>query len=260
MTTPIRSLTLERFLLGELPEAERAALDQALAADPGLRARLDELRASNLETTERYRASVVSREIRERSLNRRHDSRKALRLNLALAGALATAVVLIGFSPRGLAPTSLPTDNLGTETIQTKGPASALRVFRKTAVGSEPLVSGSRAAKGDLLRLGYQATRGRYGLIVSVDGRNNLTRHWPRQGETAALMQTGGLMLLDQAFELDDAPRFERFYLVTSDHTFAVEAVVRALREGGSPAAAPGPRLPADLELSKVEIHKEPFK
>jgi anti-sigma factor RsiW len=86
VTPPIRSLTLERFLLGELPEAERAALDQALAADPGLRARLDELRASNLETTERYRASVVSREIRERSLNRRHNSRKALRHNLALAG------------------------------------------------------------------------------------------------------------------------------------------------------------------------------
>jgi hypothetical protein len=46
-----------------------------------------------------------------------------------------------------------------------------------------------------------------------VDGRNNLTRHWPTQGESAALMQTGGLMLLDQAFELDDAPAIRAFFI-----------------------------------------------
>ncbi len=260
MTATVSTLTLERFLLGELPEAERVALDQALAEEPGLRIRLEELRASNGEVLERYRNPVVGREIRERLANRRHYSRTKRKRNFVLAGAFATAVVLIGFSLRALDPGASTTKTLKPETVQTKGASAALRVFRKTALGSESLVSGSWAAKGDLLRLGYQAARGRYGLIVSVDGRNNLTRHWPMQGDRAALMQTGGLILLDRAFELDEAPRFERFYLVTSNHPFAIESVVAALRDDGVRAGIFDPRLPPDLESTMVELHKEPFK
>ena len=60
--------------------------------------------------------------------------------------------------------------------------------------------------------------------------------------------------LLAQAYELDDAPGFERFYLVTADEPFAVESVVDATRRAG----ADGPLdLPAAMDQSSVVLEKE---
>jgi cytochrome c556 len=67
-------------------------------------------------------------------------------------------------------------------------------------------------------------------------------------------------VLLDFSYELDDAPRWERFYLVTGDEPFDLEAVRRAARDVaavGSEAAAPLLEIPADLEQSTFTLAKE---
>ena len=250
---PPSSLTLERFVLGELPHEERLALEAALLTDRALLLRVETMRASTSQILEHHPGRLASTVVHHRAgQTPRGGGPRPAPVLLTALGAVVLAMAL-----RGVAMVRDPGGALPPETLQSKGPAAALRVFRKTPNGSEPLLPGSRAFKGDLLRVGYQATAGRYGVIVSVDGRNNVTRHWPSHGELAVPLREGGLVLLDDAFELDDAPRFERFYLVTSEHAFAIDTLVEALRDAGpaspvrSLAALPG------LELVSLEVQKE---
>jgi hypothetical protein len=59
---------------------------------------------------------------------------------------------------------------------------------------------------------------------------------------------------LPQAYELDDAPAFERFYMVTADEPFAVETVVDAIRRAGADGRLD---LPAAMDQSSVVLEKE---
>jgi hypothetical protein len=68
-------------------------------------------------------------------------------------------------------------------------------------------------------------------VILSVDGRGAVTRHLPANGARAALLGHDRMNLLDAAYELDDAPGWERFYFVTADAAFDVEGIVSAARQ-----------------------------
>lgn len=249
--TSLSSLTIERFVLGELPPDERHALERALAADPDLRQRVETVKASNAAILEQHAGAVMRGAIRERARAARPFVRRGAML--AWATSITAVVIVSAVLLRPVAP-----DRAAPESIRSKGAISILRVFRKTSLGSEPLSSGARASKGDLVRLGYQTFAPRYGVILSVDGRNNITRHWPSRGDLAQPLQSGGLVLLDQAFELDDAPRFERFYLVTGNHGFPIESAVALLRVGEGRGGERGAAAQTDLELTSVELHKEP--
>ena len=97
-------------------------------------------------------------------------------------------------------------------------------------------------------------------MILSIDGRGGVTVHLPPVGERAAPLKSGSAVLLDQAYELDDAPGWERFYFVTGDTPFAVADVVNAARKtaAGDARATPAP-LPLSRELtqSTFSIQKE---
>jgi hypothetical protein len=106
-----------------------------------------------------------------------------------------------------------------------------LLLFRKApAAGVERLVPGSLAHDRDLLQVVYQAAGRSHGVILSVDGRGTVTRHLPVTGMQAAPLQAGPAVPLGLAYQLDDAPGFERFYFVTADAPFAVEVVEEAVR------------------------------
>jgi hypothetical protein len=67
-------------------------------------------------------------------------------------------------------------------------------------------------------------------------------------------------VLLDFSYELDDAPRWERFYLVTGARPFDLEPVRRAalgVATAGSEAVPPPLPLAADLEQSVFSLSKE---
>jgi hypothetical protein len=126
-----------------------------------------------------------------------------------------------------------------------KGLLPALAVYRRTPEGSETLADGAVARAGDVIRVGYRPAGKRFGVIVSSDGRGAVTVHLPRQGDTAAPLKSEAMVLLDEAYELDDAPRWEQFYFVTAEDTFDVAPIVAAARR-----AAAGPGTPATLALS----------
>ena len=258
----VPDLYLERYRLGELPEDERNRVERLLELDPELRGRLDALQGSDAEVARRYPAPLMDERIRARaratgiSRSETAPPRPARRVGW-LVPALAAAAALVLAVGVGVLDIAAPGPDDG---ILIKGGDAELVVFRKTAAGTERLEPGAAATPGDLIRVGYRAAGRSYGVIVSTDGNGNVTQHLPRSGGRAASLETGGTVLLDFSYELDDAPRWERFYLVTGSEGFDLEPVRQAARRvatAGSEAAPPPLPLGPGLEQSVFSLAKE---
>jgi hypothetical protein len=134
-----------------------------------------------------------------------------------------------------------------------------LTLYRQVAAGSETLADGAVARQGEVIRVGYRAAGRAYGVILSIDGRGHITRHLPTSGDRAVALGREPTVLLDHAYELDDAPRWERFYFITGETPFPIAPIVAAVEReiakagGGAISALP---LPAGLEQSVVSLEK----
>ena len=243
MTTKnIPDLVLERYRLQELPLPDAEAIDAMLGADATLRARLGALEASD----EALREAIDSVAARFGGVSRPRAGRPALGWALSVAGAVAAVIVLSVTGTYDRIGTAPPEDRV-------KGGRSGglptLMVYRRTNDGSERLSDGAVAHAGDLIRVGYGAAGHSYGIIVSVDGLGNLTRHMPTDGDRAIPLKTDAVVMLDQAYELDDAPRWERFHFVAGQTPFDIGPVLEAVRKGVAP--------PPGLDQSVFTLRKE---
>jgi len=246
MTRPVPDLILERYLLQDLPESSARAVEHMLARDAALRERLDALRQSDVEIRRGYAPHITV-----------HDKPPLLRrfvLRAVMAGGvLALALIAALAVPRSRA--TVP------ETERLKGDVGAhpaLAMYRRTAAGSERLADGDVARPGDLLRVGYAAGGRTYGVILSIDGLGTVTLHLPPRGEDAAPLAADKMVLLDSAYELDEAPRIERFYFITAAHPFKTGAVIAAAR--ASEGAPERLLLPAGLDQVSFAVRKEERK
>ncbi len=241
----VSDLQLERYRLGELPPDERQALAAGIAADPELERRLALLEASSRDIQSAFEPQEMARRIRERARQSHERSEPAAQAGrwrpwLAPASVVATCVCVAAVGA------SLWLGRPSGEDTTLKGGEPALVLHRRLSQSSEELASGAVARQGDQIRIGYRAASRPYGAILSVDGRGVITQHLPKAGERAAELQPSGTVFLDFSYELDDAPRWEVFYLVTADAAFDLEPVRSALR-----AAASAGRVPAALVLPR---------
>ncbi len=262
MTTPTRitDRQLERYRLGELPADEAASVGQALAKDGDARARLESLCADDARILAQHPPRVVAAAIRSRLDRAAEAGTRRPRLSLAqtLVPLLSAAAVAVGLT--ALLP-ARPERTTGPPT-RLKGLEPSLMVFRKAATGAEPLGPAATAKPDEVVQIAYQAAGRRYGVVVSIDGRGRVTRHLPLAGDRAAVLKAGAPVPLPEAYRLDDAPGFERFFLVTADTPFSVELVVRAVQRlygGNADPARTGTRLelPASLVQFRFELRKE---
>jgi len=135
-----------------------------------------------------------------------------------------------------------------------------IRVFRRTKDGETELLKPlDHASEGDLLQLGFLSPRAEYGVLFSVDGRGVVTLHSPSSTDKSAELADEGPVLLDTAYRLDDAPRFERFYLVSSDTFLSSGDVIDMVRdyidsEGRLPATSNA--LNSTKKLSEISEGK----
>ena len=241
---PISDYQLERYLLREGTDDELAALDRRLADDPELAQRLAALERSNEELHRRYPPEWMRGQIELKlkrlrpetsassveSLSRRAQGRRVqrtwsgYRLWAVPAVALILAVVAV--------PTLLDQETSEAPATRIKGGEQEPRllVFRKLSIGVERLQDESLAKSGDLVQLAYRSGGLQFGAILSVDGRGTVTQHLPTTGAEAVPLAAQDT--LDVAYELDDAPRWERFYLVAADRRFGLAAVKTKLVAG----------------------------
>ncbi len=273
----VPGLYIEKLLLHELPPGE----EEKLLKDPEVRRRVAELEASNRRILAEYPPGAMADAIRRRHLQsggslqarsgqegrdgglaRRRPARQRLRGAVRLRGllpalgvaivALAAVVVLATrwtafFPPQGPA-----------EEIRTKG-GPHLVIYRSSPRGAEELRDGYRVAQGDTLQIGYAAAGQAYGVILSLDGRGTVTVHLPAASSRAEPLDQEGIALLPFAYRLDDAPGFERFFLVTSGRDFDLAPVlesVRRLAEAPGRARTERLELPDGLEQTSLVLLK----
>lgn len=226
---PISDYQLERYLLREGTDDELATLDRRLEVDPELAQRLAALERSNEELHRRYPPEWMRGQI-ELKLKRAQGRRvqrtwSGYRLWAVPAVALILAVVAV--------PTLLDdqeTSEAPATRIKGGDQEPRLLVFRKLSIGVERLQDEALARSGDLVQLAYRSGGLQFGAILSVDGRGTVTQHLPATGAEAVPLAAQDT--LDVAYELDDAPRWERFYLVAADRRFGLAAVKTKLAAG----------------------------
>src|SRR6185436_11923836 len=71
------------------------------------------------------------------------------------------------------------------EVTRERGLEPHLAIYRKRGQGVERLKDGSPARGGDLLQIAYVSAGRRYGVIASVDARDEITLHLPEKAGAA---------------------------------------------------------------------------
>jgi hypothetical protein len=249
-TTP--DWLLERLAAGDLPAAEADALRRRLAAEPDGEARLAALDRSDADILAAHPPERVAAEIVRRARPGARAVPGARRsLAWATAGAMLAAAAVILFV--ALRPGATPKQVAeAPEVVRDKGNARII-VHRKSGEKTELLADGARAGEGDVIQLSYTAGGARYGLLISVDGRGVVTQHLPEDGQGVATL-AGGAVALPHAYQLDDAPRGERFFFITSDKPFAVAPVLDAARAVASGDDDAFRRAPLSLALHQTSF------
>jgi hypothetical protein len=278
----ISDLALEQYLLEELSPGARARVQAALQADERLKARLEALRDSDRQILARYPSADMAAAIRSRAQaprfpraargrGRRTGSspaqggtgRRFPPFALALPLAAAAALFISVFAARERLVPQVVGASVA-EVTRLKGAKTRLSIYRKAGDGAEELAAGQAARERDTLQISYTAAEAKYGLIVSVDGRGTVTWHLPAayagSSVPAPALGRQGEVVLPSAYELDDAPGFERFILVYSQKPFdasLAEKAVRALAAQPRGAQTAALVLPAGLGQYSFVVRKQ---
>ena len=256
--TGVPDILLERYRLNELPNDEADRLAALLAHDSRLRERLAALEASD----EELRGSGVPDRLEAGARQRLSGKVERRRRAMFWAVPVVAAIALVAISVARITPSNggSPAVRSADGPDRIKGLEPALALYRRTAEGSETLADGAVARQGDLIRIGYRPAGHTYGAIVSIDGAGNVTMHLPPTGSRAAALKHEPTVLLEQAYELDDAPGWERFYFVASDAPFDVATVMVAARDAAAHRSGTPPgglSLPRGLAQSHFTLQKE---
>jgi hypothetical protein len=220
MTVP--DWKIERYLLGELPEGEMDALKNL--QDEDFRLQIEHIKNSNKKLLAKY------------PYKRKFTVVQNVSMRLAAMFLLcATAFIAM-----------LSTENIYEEGTRVKGLKTGLEIWRKTAELAEELTDNSEAKAGDLLQIRY-STQEPYGALLSLDGNGVLTIHLAGKNGKAAHLEAGKTTSLENAYELDNAPKFETFYLITANKEFELAPVVEKLLQG---------KMPSDLKVAQITLKK----
>jgi hypothetical protein len=257
---------LERYVLGELSARETRRVEKILRHDETAAARLAALERSNAEILTAYPPELMAERILKRAAAQPAAAKSAdktgatrvtrpFRLPSFAMPLAAAALILIVILPLRTAFTSR-------DETRVKGLEARLEIYRQKEDGSERLEAAARVAEGDLLQITYVAGDAGYGAILSIDGRGTVSWHLPRPAGTsmttaaagASPLEPGDEIALPAAYQLDDAPDFERFFFVTSGEPFALEPLRLAAERLAAAGAARGEPLDLGRGLKQFSL------
>jgi len=232
----ISDFKLEKYLTGDLPAEEMKELRLRENSDEVFRARVNALREdgarilaenpfANLET----RLAEVDAEAKDEPHYSWMNSATLLRVAATLVIALGvfTAVWFarsetdLGVKTNGseTSEIAMVVDDNGT---RIKGLEARMEVWKKSGEAVVQMENLGEAHEGDELQLRYLVPEKCYGLLFSMDGNGVLTVHLGNGAGSVAL-EPGNMVTLPFAYKLDSAPKFEKFFFMTSKKTFAID-------------------------------------
>jgi hypothetical protein len=254
--TSLPDWLVERAALDEVAPAHRERLERA---DPKqLAERIAALRADSDAELAAHPAAPAVAQIESRiAAERRARSRRRVRGlgMLSVAAAAGVAVFVLAGARGNPANESVEED----EVTRVKGSARLL-AFRQSGEHAVRLEEDALVHAGDLVQLRYNAGGRGYGVIASIDGAGVVTLHYPlgdgAPPEATALVPK--TTALPHAYQLDDAPSFERFFFITADAPIDVQQSLASLRAHAarSDSATAPLELPPRLHQSSLRLRK----
>jgi hypothetical protein len=235
MTVP--SWKAERYLLGELPAREMASLASLEKESGEFHTQLECLKKSNEELLAKHPAKGLPKRFMIIEANKWLIPMSAV---AALLMCITAFLVVFGNRESAIV--------MNEDGTRAKGLTAGLEIWRKTGNSAEKLANNSEARAGDLLQVRYITQEKCYGIILSKDGNGVLTMHLTGENGKAAALEAGKIISLEKAYELDDAPKFETFYLFTAKEKFELAPVAEMLLRG---------KQPANLEVSQITLKKK---
>lgn len=248
---PLPDWLLERYALGELSADKLAAVKARLDSVPEEAERLRLLRADNAAFAVQYPARTFAPAIRARAGLKPRSGRKAVWL-AAPALALAAAWMLV-VGP-GLGPSQPDVLSKGQHGAAAESVGAALHLHRE---GDGELTPGATAAQGDVLGFRFDVRDPGFGALFSIDGAGVVTLHLPESVAQGPIAVEPGRTTVDLGYELDDAPGYERFFLVLAQQPFDLDAVLHAAERLATGDGQTGRlELPAELDVVDFVVTK----
>lgn len=272
MKTKIKKINdwvLERYLLKELPGDKMEEIRLQLKEDPDLQKALEGLKQSNKEILAQNSPDIIIPGIlnlygaekakKEQKIVTRAKPILVRRLLYATPALAVVLVLFLFLLPFG-------GGDIGKEPIRIKGERQIdmtkpqLMIYRKNKDNVQLLQNGMKASAGDLLQMTYLAGGESYGVIFSIDGNGVVTLHYPERKDRTPILEQKNKILLDNSYELDNAPGFERFFFVTSTSAIDVESVLEQanlLAKDINRARTGHIKLPQVINQTSILINKE---
>ena len=234
MNERVPDLLVEQLHLGELPEAQAQAVRARLIADED--PRLEALSDDDAAILRDYPADAMARRMQAR-LDALEDPTPTRWPLWALGGALATAAAVALVWTLSAEQATVPPEPSQDRIAMGPGPGgerikgdASIVLQRRDGSRAETLLAGASVSPGDTIQVGYRAGGWAHGVLVSVDGAGEVTLHFPAAASEPTTLRPRGNAVL-HAFELDDAPAFERFYFFTASDPLDVDAVMDRVRD-----------------------------
>jgi hypothetical protein len=238
----ISDFKLERYLLGELPESEMAALQKHEAEDEIFAARVAEMRLQGKRFVAENPFAALEERIEAAGgvENRAVAPRNTLWLKVAAALVIALGIFSAVVLNRNV--DTFDSQNASMEVAMAdmdngtriKGMQASLEVWKKTGDSAVQMVNLGNASEGDEIQLRYRVPQKCFGMLFSMDGNGTITMHMG-EGNKAIELEPGKMTTLPFAYKLDNAPKFEKFFLLTSQKAFEIDGndIDKSLKQAG---------------------------
>ena len=225
---------LERYLTGDLPEGEMREIRELEKTDEMLAHRVKLLREDNAAILRKmpFERLAEKMDARDSGAERKDNVVHFGFVKFAAAAALVLAVVSVAlFSQHEIGPATdggaramdVALAGVPDDGTRIKGLDARMEVWKKTGDSAVQMSNLGEAREGDEIQLRYAVPEKCYGMLFSMDGNGTVTMHMA-DGSQAIVLEPGKMTTLPFAYKLDNAPKFEKFFLLTSRAAFELDA------------------------------------
>jgi hypothetical protein len=229
----ISPLLLEQYILGELDSDLKEEIDEKIKRDPDLFEKVNQMKNENRVFLSKHPVSLIQERIDNIAKSKKKSSGVSVGFYYPQVIAL-TVVMVVGFTVYNYTLnkkkdsdtfSSIKKQNIK-EVTRIKG-HEKLELFIQDKQKARKLKNREIVTSGDVIEVKIQ-TDAPYGMILSIDGRNVVTLHYPyNETDSTRLISN----LRPRAYQLDDAPRFERFIFITSKKPINIKKILNIVKK-----------------------------
>ncbi len=200
---------------------------------------LEEIKKSNIEILNKYKTedmkSQILAKMEDEDKEKDLPNKKSFKVLRYISYAAAAVLLGIFILPRGI--NSLKTKTSMAEASARHGEnlREGLFLYHQTSDKEEVLEDGSKVSAGDFINISYCLNENEYLIIFSLDGNGNITRHFPKDSWEAQKRENKRgqtpIYSKDTLYQLNNAPEFECFIMVTSTKAFNLSDIEKRIKD-----------------------------